>query len=145
MRVVDKTAKGVLSYAIICIRRRSSVHHKVSGSYISRTRIIKFYRHIQHKLLYIYSGHMTPLPVGIYREKKLSKMTLPMAPGGISREWFKRCLQNSKELSRTIGLIQIPDMTSLAASSQLQDAIKYCIKVRRTGPYGKDSNSSAAA
>ena len=35
-------------------------------------------------------------------------------------------------LSGTIGATNLPDMTSPAASSQLQNAIEYCTKVRKT-------------
>ena len=34
-------------------------------------------------------------------------------------------------------------MTSLAASGQLQNAIKYCTKVHKTGEAGKESTNSA--
>ena len=36
-----------------------------------------------------------------------------------------------------IGLTNVPDMTSLAASGRLQNAIKYCAEVRKTGPAGQ--------
>ena len=36
----------------------------------------------------------------------------------------------------------ISDMTSIAASGQLQNAMKYCTKVRKTGPVSKGSNNS---
>ena len=34
----------------------------------------------------------------------------------------------------TIGLTNIPETTSRGASGHLQNAIKYCTKVRKTGP-----------
>ena len=43
-------------------------------------------------------------------------------------------------LSATVNLTNLPDMTSLAASGRLQNAIKYCTKVPYTGATGKESN-----
>ena len=37
----------------------------------------------------------------------------------------------------TIGLANLWDMTSLAAFGRLQNAIKYCTKVHKTGPAGQ--------
>ena len=45
-------------------------------------------------------------------------------------------------MAGTIGLKNIPDMTSLAASGRLQNAIKYCTKVLKTGSAGKQLNYS---
>ena len=40
--------------------------------------------------------------------------------------------------TETTGHINLPDMTSLVASSRLQNAVKYCTKVvRKTGPAGQ--------
>ena len=66
-------------------------------------------------------------------------MPPPMASDGISRERFKQRSRNFLHLSGTIGLISLPDVTSLAIVSrpQNQNAIKYCIKVRETGPAGQ--------
>ena len=38
-----------------------------------------------------------------------------------------------------------PDTTLLAASDRLENAIKYCTKVRKAGAAGKESNTSADA
>ena len=50
------------------------------------------------------------LSVERYSEK-LSKMPLPTAAGGISRERFKLGPQNFKHLSRTVGPTGLPEMT----------------------------------
>ena len=42
-----------------------------------------------------------------------------------------------------IGSTKLPDMTSLTGSRELQNAIKYCIKARKTGAAGKELNNSA--
>ena len=49
-----------------------------------------------------------------------------------------------KRLSGTVGLTNLLDMTSLAASGRLQNAIKYCPKVHKTRAVGKGSYNSAA-
>ena len=60
--------------------------------------------------------------------KKLSEVPHAMAWGRISQERFKQ---------------KLVDMTSLAASGRLQNAMKYCTKACKTGPTSKESNSSA--
>ena len=66
------------------------------------------------------------------------------ASGGISREWCRgQGERNSINLSVTIGLTNLPDMTSLAASYHMQNAVIFCIKVRKRGPGGIESNNSA--
>ena len=74
--------------------------------------------------------------------EKLLKIPGPVASCGISRERFKQGSRTFPCLLRTIGLTNLPDMTSLAGSGRLQNAIKYCIKVRKTGPTGKEWNIS---
>ena len=64
-------------------------------------------------------------------------MLPPTALGRISREQFKRALRNFKDSSETISLTNAPDTTSPAASIRLQNALKYCTKVRKTGPVGR--------
>ena len=59
------------------------------------------------------------------------------ASGGISREQFKPSSLNFTGIVRTTGPTNMPDMTSLAVSSRLQNAIKYGTKVRETGPAGQ--------
>ena len=67
--------------------------------------------------------------------KKRSKMLPQAALGGISRERFKQETPNFAQLSETTGPTNHSDMTSLVASSQLQNAIKHYTKVvRKTGP-----------
>ena len=75
--------------------------------------------------------------------KKLSKIPLPADVGRISPERFQRGSRNFTFLSGKIGLTDLPDMTPLADSGQLQNAIKYCLKVRRMGAAGNESNNSA--
>ena len=69
--------------------------------------------------------------VGSYREKTV-KMPLLTVSGRISQEQYERERgpPNSTRLSGTIGLINLPDMISLAASGRMQNATKYCTKVR---------------
>ena len=73
--------------------------------------------------------------------KKLSKMLPPTASGQISREGVMRGPLNFANLSGTIIPIHLPYITSLAASVQLQNVIKYCTEVRKTGLAGKTSNN----
>ena len=63
-----------------------------------------------------------------------------MASGGISREWFNQGRRNFTDLSRTIGLTNIPERTSLATFGRLQIAIKYCTK--RPGSGRTEANIS---
>ena len=63
------------------------------------------------------------------QRKKTSTMPPQTASGGISREKFKRGSPNCTRLSRTSGLINLPEMTSLVASDRLQNAIKLFTKV----------------
>ena len=55
----------------------------------------------------------------------------------------KASIAKSSNLLRTLGLTNLPDMTSLAYSGRLQNAIKYCIIVPKMGPAGKELNHSA--
>ena len=69
--------------------------------------------------------------------KKLSKLPLPTASSRISREGFKRGSRNFKGSSGTIVLTNLQDITSIAASSLLQNAMKYWTRVRKTGAVGQ--------
>ena len=69
-------------------------------------------------------------------------MPHPTTLGRISPEQFKRGSRNFTRLSGTAGPTDLPDMTSLAAFSRLQNAIKYCTTVRKTDAAGKESNNS---
>ena len=53
---------------------------------------------------------------------------------------IQRGLPNFTRLSGTIGLTNVTDMTPLAASGRLQNAIKYSTKVRKTRPKSKFSH-----
>ena len=68
-------------------------------------------------------------------------MPPPGTLGQISREGFKQGSHNYTAISGKISLTN-PDMASLAASGQLQNAIEFCIKVRKMHPAGKESNNS---
>ena len=46
-----------------------------------------------------------------------------------------------KRLSGTIGPTNLPNMTSLAVSGQLQKARKYCTKAHKMGAAGKEAKS----
>ena len=61
-----------------------------------------------------------------------------MALGRLSSEQFKRGPRNFTTLSGTVSPtnLPVPDMTSLAASGQLQNATEYGTKVRKTGAAG---------
>ena len=73
--------------------------------------------------------------------KKRSKMLPPMACQ-ISRERLK---PGSRKFYKLIGdsrSTNLQDMTSLAVSGWLPDAIKYCTKVRKTGVAGIEVHNS---
>ena len=118
-----------------------------------------FYKEIPTDMLYRHTG----FDVNSYFRleviaKKLSNM-LPTTPGGISWEHFKQESPNFILLLGTTGLTQLPDMAWLvwlvlawnmtlndwlfdwwidwAACSLLQNAIKYCTKVHKTGAAGR--------
>ena len=72
------------------------------------------------------------------RRKEQSKMTPQMASGVIFRERFMRESPNFTRLSVITGPTNLMDMTSLVASSRLQNAFKYWTKVmRKTGQAGQ--------
>ena len=54
----------------------------------------------------------------------------------ISGERLKRGSPNVVRLPGTASLANLPHMTSYAASGRLQNAIKYCTKVHKTGAAG---------
>ena len=58
---------------------------------------------------------------------RLSKIPPLAASGGISREQFEQGSRHFTHLLRTIDLTNLPDMTSLASSGRLQNAIKFSI------------------
>ena len=74
--------------------------------------------------------------------KKRSKLPPLMALGRISGHRFKRGSQTFTHISGTANLTNLPDMSSLAAFGRLQNAIKYCTKVRQTGAAGIEVHSS---
>ena len=64
-------------------------------------------------------------------------MPPPTSSVGISRERFNQGPRNFTHSSQTIGLTNLLDMASLAASSRLQNAIKYCAKVPKANSAGQ--------
>ena len=75
--------------------------------------------------------------------QKLLKMVPPVALGRISPEQFTaRIMKFYMHLLGTVGLTNLPDMTSLAVSGRLQNAIQHYTKVRKTDPASKESNNS---
>ena len=116
------------------------VRHKVKQLYISITiwpRITKFYTDIHTDRVYNSTGYDIInyfLSDVIYVQKR-TKMTLPTATGAISRELFRSALSNFRSLSGIIGLTNLSDTTSLAASlgykTQLTTVQKCEKRVRR--------------
>ena len=55
-------------------------------------------------------------------------------------EFLENGLTEDHEILQAYGVSRphtVPEMTSLAAASRLQNAIKYCTKVRNMGPAGQ--------
>ena len=69
-------------------------------------------------------------------------MAPPAASGRTAGERFKQSSRNFTNLSRTDSLTNLADMTSVAASCGLQNAIKYFTKVRKTGVAGTEVPNS---
>ena len=68
------------------------------------------------------------------RKYRLRRLRVKFLTKGLSNDHDRNCTH----LSGTIGLTNLPDMTSLAASGRLQNAtIKYCANVRKPGPAGQ--------
>ena len=67
---------------------------------------------------------------------KTVEMPPATAAGRISGARFKRGSRNLILLSRTVSPTNAQDMTSITASGQLQNVIKYRTKVRKTGATG---------
>ena len=135
------------SLIINIIVRKGNVRDKVSPSNISRTvwpRITELYKDIHIDQLCSHAGYDVN---NFFRTVAMAKKTVENAAtdgfGGHSREMFKQGLQNFTHLLGTIGLRELSDLTSLTASVRLQNAIRYCTKVRKTGASGKESNNSA--
>ena len=119
----------------------SFVRHEISPSSFSREPFDRESPNFTWTSTDIVCSH-TGFDVIIYFQsevlaKELSKILPPTASGGICRERFKQGSLNFINLSRTICLINLPDKTSPAASSRLQNAIKYCTKVCKTSPVGQ--------
>ena len=128
-------------YVMTGIRQchRSSSITKVSQSCISRIfwpRITKFYTNVHTGRVYIHTGYGV---TGYFRSTVIerSKMPPPVPSVKISRDHFKWGSRNFTCLSQTTGPTNLRDLTSLTDSCRLQNAIKCCTKVRKTGPAGQ--------
>ena len=84
---------------------------------------------------------MTSLATSGFR-KKTSKMSPQTTLGLIFPEGFQRVSRNFSFLLQIISFTNLLNMTSQAAFCWLQDAVKYCTKVRETSGAGKESNNS---
>ena len=118
-------------------RRRSSQSEAVVYLENGGPGITKLYTSLHTGRVYNHTGYDITgcFQLAVMKVKKRSQMLPPTASGRISREWFKQGLQSVTSLSGTIGLTNLPDMTSLAVSSRLQNAL-YCLNVLKTGVAG---------
>ena len=90
-------------------------------------------------LLYSHTGYDV---INYFRSDVIAKKTIENAAfDGFGWNFLRT--DEAKCLPATIDLTNPPDMTSLAASSRLQNAVKYYTKVHKTGAQAKESNSSA--
>ena len=113
------------AYASVVVRR-----HKVRQSHLSRTlwpRIIKFYVGTHTDLFYIHTRYDVTY---CFRSEVLATKTIgiaaPTTSGGISQFYMV--------IADVLPHKPAEYVTSLAVSSRLQNAIKYCTKVRKTAP-----------
>ena len=117
----------------------SFVIHKLSGSNISRTvrsRIAELY--IYTDMLYSRIAYdVTSYFQWEIIAKKPSKMPTPTASDGILESSLSDNHEHFSCLSGGIDTTILTDMTSLAASGRLQNTIKNCISVRKTGATGR--------
>ena len=123
----SKTPNGGLPYVMTRVHSRSSsfVHHKVSGSNISRLCFNLKSLNFTGTSVPTYSTStpdMMSLATSSWKlsRKNLSKTPLPTASVGISREPFKLWLIiffTFYLYRETIDFASLPDITSLAASS----------------------------
>ena len=99
------------------------VRREINSSNMSKTiwpRITKFYRDIHTNIVYSHTGYEAII---YFRSKiiakKLLKIPLPTASGGISRKWFKLRSRNFTRLSRTIQshILARNDVTSCFCSA----------------------------
>ena len=101
------------------------VRHEISSSNMSKTvlpRISQFYTDIIPTLSTATPDMMYDVIIYFRSEviaKRLSKIPPPTASGGISPERFKVGSRNFTHLSRTIGLINLLERTSLAVSGRM--------------------------
>ena len=97
-------------------------------------RITKFCRDIHAKKSKATPDTTSPATSGrqLSKFEKRQKILRLIALDWISPEQFLRGSWNFTHLSGTIGLTNLPDMTSIAPSSRLPNAIQYCKKVGKT-------------
>ena len=74
--------------------------------------------------------------LAIIEGQKRSKMPPATTSVGISRERFKQGSRNLSNLSGSTGCANVLDMTSVAVSGRLRNAVKYCTKVRKKSVAG---------
>ena len=126
---------AITSFALLPRGRPASfVHHKLSGSNISRTvwrRITKFFTDIHTDLVYGKTGYnVTSYFRSVFiKVRKTAEMPHPTAFGWISPERFKRerGSRNYTYLSGTVSHIHAPALMWPAASSRLKTAVEYYV------------------
>ena len=92
---------------------------------------------LQHYFRLLFVRQNAVLSTGSVGQRRSSSSSITKWGGSrISRKRFVRRSPYFTRLSGKICPTNLPDMTSLAASGRLQNAIKYCAKVRKTGPGG---------
>ena len=146
-----KRQYGVLPYIMTCVRRcRSSpfvrLAVKKGGSRISRERFDLKSPHSTRTFMPVGSistpdtTSLATYGSQLSKFTNRSKMQPPTASRGISGKWFKRGSRNFTRLPRTTRLTNLPDVTSLAFSGRLQNAIKeklYCSKLESAETRGR--------
>ena len=123
----------LLSYAMTFVRCRSSITNWASRIILERFDLespnsIRASVPVQ--------SHHTGYDVTSYFRSDVvanqtAKMPPPISSGQISQELFKRGSQNFTYLLGTNSFANLLDMTSIAASGRLQNAIKYSTKMRK--------------
>ena len=115
---------GVLPYYHRARRPSFVVRHRVRQSYISRIVwpiINKFYADIKTDRLYIHTGYGVTI---YFRSDVIAKSSSKMPHRRLRVEFLENGLSEDPENSGTTGRTNFPDMTSLAFSGWLQNAIK---------------------
>ena len=120
---------------------------KVSGTRIPRTAwgwVNKFCTVVCSDLICNCIALTSLATSGNYRKKTWKAFsTTTWRRNSRYRERIDGRSRNSTGLSRIIRVTDLPDIASLSASGLLPNVIGYYIRVRSTGPAGKESNISA--